>query len=76
MKKVTRLFATCLLVIALSAVAFADGGDTLTPPQASPQPPSAESTTEEPSTTPQDSSIDILTEATAMLVAWLQVAIF
>jgi hypothetical protein len=80
MTKLKRLFASCLLVVALSTIAFANGGDTLTPPQAPPQPPSAESTTgasgSEPSMSSQDSSVDIVTDAATMLVTWLAAALF
>ena len=79
MTKLTRFFATGLLVVALSAVAFADGGETQGPPQASPAPSPAESSTgvlsAEPLATPQDSSVDIVTEATTILSIWLQSAI-
>lgn len=79
MTKLTRFLANCLLVVSLSTVALADGGDTQGPPKALAQPPSAECITggsgTEPSPAPQNSSIDIVTEVTAMLVTWLADAI-
>ncbi len=76
MRKLTRFFVTCLLVSSLSVVAFADGGDTQTPPQASPPP--AECTMGFPdnigSIPEQASSVDIATEV-AVFVALLAEAI-
>ena len=77
MTKLTRFFGTCVLVVSLFTVALA--GDILTPPAAPPAPP-AEFTVDcssvEASTPAQDSSIDIVTEATTMLATWLEAAIF
>jgi hypothetical protein len=80
MSKTTRFLATCLLVTSMSAVAFAEGGDTQGPPHASPPPASAESTARESGyeslATAPDSSIDVVTTATVMFAIWLEAAIF
>lgn len=80
MTKLTRFFATCLLVVSISAVALADGdgGATQGPPAPVP-PPSAQSVTEgaevagaaQPA---QESSFDIVTVADG-LATWLVAAI-
>ncbi len=77
MTKLTRFFATCLLVVSMSAAALADGGATQGPPAAVPTP-SEECTTgcseAENATSAQNSSVDTMTEA--MFVIWLAEAIY
>jgi hypothetical protein len=46
MTKVIRFLATCLLVVSLAAVAFADGGETHGPGLTPPQPTTTECTTD------------------------------
>lgn len=78
MTKLTRFFATCLLVVSISTVALADGGTVQGPP-APPPPPSAECTADCSSASAsepvQDSSIDIAS-AEDMLTNWLVALIF
>lgn len=84
MTKLTRLFATCLLVVSISAVALADGeGGLLQGPPAPVPPPSASQSTEytpgsaSPSASEpvQDSSLDIAS-AEDILMNWLVFSIF
>ena len=78
MTKLIRVFATCLLVVSISAIALADGdgGITQTPPA---PPPAAQSATEfsdtDASAQPaEDSSVDILAEA-KIFANWLAMSI-
>jgi hypothetical protein len=72
MKKLTNLFATCLLVLSLSAFAFA--GETQGP--SSPQPPPPGETqgpsivVQSPSENLADASIDALRAATELVARW------
>jgi hypothetical protein len=72
MKKLTHLFATCLLVLSLSAFAFA--GETQGP--SSPQPPPPGETqgpgmvVQSPTEDPADASFDALGEATELMTRW------
>jgi hypothetical protein len=81
MTKLTRFFATCLLVASISAVALADGegGVTQGVPHAAALPPPAECTTDCSITAASepvpDSSFDIVS-AEDMLKNWLVAAIF
>jgi hypothetical protein len=80
MKELTRLVAISILMVALSGVALADGGETEGPPLAPPAPP-AECTTDCSSTaasTPtqptQNPTVDIITTA-EMFATWLATSI-
>ena len=76
MSKIARLFATGVLVVSLSAVALADGGDTQGSNLVSPAPltSNAGSSGTIALSPAQDSSIEIATEVT-LLVALLTRAI-
>ncbi len=71
MKKLTRFFATCLLVVSMSAVALADGGITQGPGLASPSPPDCPTggSEAENAASTQNLSIDIMLEAA--FATWL-----
>jgi hypothetical protein len=74
MTKVIRFLATCLLVVSLTAVALADGGETQGPGLAPPQPPTTECTTdctdnETPCPVPEP-SVDV-SDVVDVLVTWL-----
>jgi hypothetical protein len=77
MTKLTRFFATCVLVVSISAVAWADGGSTQGPNIVPPSPPVEECTTSctNSLTSPQPSSADTLTMADMFLI-WLAESIF
>lgn len=79
MTKLTRFFATCILVVSISAVAWADGGTTQGPNIAAPPPPVEECATvcpENVTFTPQQpSSVETLTLAD-MFIIWLAESIF
>lgn len=69
MTKLMRLFATCLLVVSISAVTFA--GDTQGPPAPAPAPAyTADQSNESASDPVQDPSFDVPT-AEDTLVNWL-----
>jgi len=74
MTKVSRFFATCLLVVSLASVALADGGETHGPGLASPQPPLTECTANcngsEASFPMPEPSIDA-SDLANVLVTWL-----
>ena len=76
MSKLTHFLGSCLLIASISAVAFADGGATQTPPV--PPPPGqcvADSTEVNTSNQPaQESSLEVET-AVDMLANWLALAI-
>jgi hypothetical protein len=82
MTKPTRFFATCLLILSMSAIALADGeGGVMQGPPAPVPPPSAESSADcssiEAATAAQpvqDSTINIATTAEALTV-WLAMSI-
>ncbi len=76
MSKLTRFFGTCLLIASISAVAFADGGDTQGPPAPAPPPRLcvADSTDVDASTQPAPDSVDFA-PAVDMLANWLALAI-
>ena len=73
MSKLARLFATSMLVVSLSAVVLADGGETQGPNLPSPAPPTASNAVAPGAMAlnpVQDSAIEIATEVT-LLVALL-----
>jgi hypothetical protein len=80
MTKLTRFFATCLLVVSISAVALADGdGGTVQGPPA--PPPAAQCDTDcsspeasAPAQPAEDLSVDIVTEAT-LFASWFAMSI-
>lgn len=77
MKNLTRFFATCLLVVSMSAVALADGGITQTPGLAPPAPPDCTTgcSEAENATSTQNLSVDTMIEA-AKFVTWLAESIY
>jgi hypothetical protein len=79
MKTLTRFFATCLLVVSMSAVALADGGVTQGPGLAAPPPPPVDCPTgcseAENAISTQNSAVDTMIEA-AELVTWLAESIY
>ena len=81
MTQLRRLVAISILMVSMFGVALADGGATQGPPAAPPAPPECNadcsgidaSAQVQPE---QNSSVDIVTEATTMLTRWLEAAIF
>ena len=81
MTKLTRFFATCLLLVSISAVAFADGegGTTQGPPAPTPPPVAdcigcSEPEASEPSQSAQDWSVDSVSVADIFAI-WLVASI-
>jgi hypothetical protein len=70
MTKVSRFFATCLLVVSLASAALADGGETHGPGLAPPQPTIADYVGNEASCPLPEPSVDAFDVANA-LVGWL-----
>ena len=72
MKKLTRFFATCLLVVSLSVVALADGGATQGPGLAAPPPTNCTTgcSEAENATSTQNLAAHTMTEA-ANFLTWL-----
>jgi hypothetical protein len=76
MSKLIHFFGTCLLIASFSAVAFADGGATQTPPAPPPPGQCVEDSTEvnTPNQPPQESWLEV-EAAVDMLANWIALAI-
>ena len=72
MKKLTSLFATCILVLSLSGIALADGGNTHGP--GLPPPPPSGGETSSASATAESQYYNALSELT-LLMTWFEQSI-